>query len=204
MRFRTPVLSSAAVAGLLLVAAPTLASSTSPASSPAERAQTNDLNSDAANRARSDSAANAAAQSDYDAARAAYELNLNNYDARKTTYDNDRARYDAQRADYERNRAQRWDAFRYHDRYHEVASLHSADLVGKMVSTRSGENIGRISDVDFAPDGRVNRVAISMRHNRVAWLYADDVRYDPQSHAIFINLSSDQIERLAQMHQLGS
>jgi len=204
MKIRTLSLGSVALAGLLLVVAPALAAGTSQDSSPAERAQTDQLNSDAANRARSDTAANNAAQSDYDAARAAYESNLNDYDARKATYDNDRASYEARRHDYERNRDQRWGAFRDHDRYHDIASFHSSDLVGKVVSTRGGERIGRIRDVDYSPDGRVNRIAIAVRYNRVAWLYADDVRYDPRSRTILIDLSRDQVDRLSRMRQPGS
>ena len=203
MKIRTLGLGSVALAGLLLVA-PALASGTSPDSSPAERGQTDQLNTDAANRARSDTDANSAAQSDYDAARAAYESNLNDYDARKTTYDDDRAAYEARRHDYERYRDQRWSAFRDHDGYHDIAALGSTDLVGKVVSTRGGERIGRIHDVDYSPNGRVNRIAIAVRYNRVAWLYADDVRYDPKSRAILIDLSRDQVDRLARMRQPGS
>lgn len=203
MKIRTLSLGSVALAGLLLAIAPALAA-TSQDSSPAERAQTDQLNSDAANRAHSDTDANSAAQSDYDAARAAYESNLNDYDARKAAYDNDRAGYEARRLDYERNRDQRWGAFRDHDRYHDVASLRSSDLVGKVVSTSGGERIGRIHDVDYSPDGRVNRIAIAIRDSRVAWLYADDVRYDPNSRAILIDLSRDQVDRLSRMRQPGS
>ena len=197
MNIPTLSLGSMALAGLLLAAPPVLAAGTSQDSSPAERAQTNELNANV-------SAANAAAQSDYDAARAAYERSLNSYDARQATYDNDRARYEAQRQDYERNRAQRWGAFRDHDRYHDIASFRSTDLVGRMVATRSGGRIGRIRDVDFSPDGRVARIAIEIRYGRVAWLYADDVRYDPRSRAILIDLSRDQVDRLSQMRQPGS
>jgi len=204
MKIRTLSLGSAALAGLLLAVAPALASSTSQESSPAERAQTDQLNTDAANRARSDTAANNAAQSDYDAARAAYESNLNDYAAGNATYDKDRASYETRRRDYERNRDQRWGAFRDHDRYHDIASFHSSDLVGKVVSTRGGERIGRIRDVDYSPDGRVNRIAIAVRYNRVAWLYADDVRYDPRSRTILIDLSRDQVDRLSRMRQPGS
>jgi sporulation protein YlmC with PRC-barrel domain len=205
MKIRTLSLGSVAVIGLLLAGFPALAQGSYPHdSTPAERVQTNDLNTDAANRAHGNAAANAAAQSDYDAARAAYELSLNNYDARKATYDNDRARYEALRHDYDTNRAQRWNNFRYHDRYNDIASFHSTDLIGKMVSTRSGERIGRIRDVNYTADGRVNRIAIAVSYNRVAWLYADDVRYDPRSRVILIDLSRDQVDRLSRMRQPGT
>jgi sporulation protein YlmC with PRC-barrel domain len=205
MKLRTLTLGSAALAGLMLAAAPALADGNySHSSTPAERVQTNALNSDAADNARSNTDANSAANDEYDAARAAYERSLNNYDARKAAYDNDRARYEDQRHDYDRDRAMRWSSFHNHDRYRDIVSFHSSDLIGMTVSTRSGDRIGRIRDVDFAPNGRVNRIAIGISNHRVAWLYADDVRYDPQARVFLIDLSSDQLDNLARMRQTGS
>ncbi len=205
MTLRTLSLGSAAMIGLLLAGSPAVADGNySHNSTPAERVQTNDLNTNAADRARSDTNVNTAAQDDYDAARAAYELSLNNYNVRRTAYENDRARYEAQRNDFDRDRMQRWSTFRYHDRYHDIISLHSTDLVGMTVTTLNGDRIGRIRAVDFTRDGRVNRIAIGVRYGRVAWLYADDVRYDPQSRVILIDLSRDQVERLSRMRQFGS
>ena len=205
MTIRTLSLGSAAMVGLLLVVAPALAESAyTHDSTPAERVQTNSLNTDAADRARSDTATNTTAKDEYDAARAAYERSLNNYDARKAAYENDRARYEAERHDYARDRLQRWSTFHDRDRYRDVLSFHSADLVGMMVSTHDGIHIGRIRDVNFSSSGQVNRIAIEVRDHRVAWVYADDVRYDPQIHAILIDLSSDQVDILAQMRQPGT
>jgi sporulation protein YlmC with PRC-barrel domain len=205
MILRTISLGSAAAACLLLAAAPSLAQGDySHDSTPAERAQTEALNNGAANDARSNTNVSTAAQDDYDAARAAYEINLNNYDIRKAAYDNDRARYEDQRHDYDRDRMRRWSTFPDRDRYHDIMSLHTADLVGMTVSTQGGMRIGRITNVGLTADGRIDRIAIAVRNDRIAWLYADDVRYDPQSRAILIDLSEEQVDRLAQMHQPGS
>jgi hypothetical protein len=205
MNFRTLSLGSAALAGLMLAGAPAFAQDGySHDSTPAERVQTNDLNTNAANRAHSDTATNTTAKDDYDAARAAYERSLNNYDARRAAYDNDRARYDAERHDYDRDRMQRWSAFQDRDRYRDVLSFHSADLIGKMVSTRDGLRIGRIRDVNFSSSGQVDRIAVEVRNHRVAWVYADDVRYDPRMRVMLIDLSSDQVDMLARMRQPGT
>jgi len=193
------------MACLLLSAAPSLADGNyARESTPAERVQTNALNTDAADNARSNTAANAAARDDYDAARAAYERSLNNYDARKAAYDNDRARYEAERHDYDNDRMLRWSAFHDRDRYRDVLSFHSPELVGKMVSTRDGYRIGRIRDVNYSSSGQVDRLAIEVRNNRVAWVYADDVRYDPRMRVILIDLSSEQVDMLARMRQPGT
>src|ERR1700690_3479981 len=123
MNIRTLILGG--TASLLLAATPALADETNynQNPTPAERVQTNSLNSTAADNARADTNANAAAQSDYDAARAAYERSLNDYRDRKSDYDNDRASYDAQRANYDRQREQRWSSFRDLDHYRDVFSL---------------------------------------------------------------------------------
>ncbi len=208
MHFRTLMLTGAA--GLLLVAAPAFAQSNNADSNynqnstPAERAQTNALNTDAADRARDAGDASAAARDNYDAQRAAYERSLNDYGMRKAAYDNDRARYDDLRHDYDRDRAQRWSAFPHRERFHDVLSLRADDLVGLTVSTRAGDRVGRIRDVKFASNGRVDRIAIDVGARRTAWVYADDVRYDPETRAILIDLSRDQVDRLARMRQFGS
>ncbi|MGZ5998652.1 MAG: PRC-barrel domain-containing protein [Rhizomicrobium sp.] len=208
MHFRTLMLSGAA--GLLLVGAPAFAQSNNADSNynqnstPAERAQTNELNTGAATRARDAGDANAAARDEYDAQRAAYERSLNDYGMRKAAYDNERARYDDLRHDYDRDRAQRWSAFPHRERFHDVLSLHADDLVGLTVSTRTGDRIGRIRDVHFASNGRVDRIAIDVGARRTAWVYADDVRYNPEARAILIDLSRDQVDRLARMRQFGS
>lgn len=204
MTIRTRLLCGAAAA--LFSFAPAFADETNYRQNPtpAERAATDDLNKDAGDRARGDTDANVAAQGDYDAARAAYERSLNDYRERQTNYDNDRARYDAERANYDRERSLRWSAFRDTSRYHDVFSLRSTELVGLIVRTRGGERIGRIRDVDYAANGRVNRIAIEVRNHRTAWVYADDVRYDPQSRVILIDLSSDQVDRLSRMRNYGT
>ena len=202
MTFKTFILGGAAVAALIALASPSFAESKD--STPVERAQTNVLNSNAAIQARSDTGANVAAQDEYDAARAAYERSLNNYDARKAAYENDRARYEAQRHDYDRDRTARWGAFDHYDRYREVLSLHSADLVGLNVSTMGGRRIGRIRDVDYSSDGHVYPIAIDVGYHRIAWLYADDVRYDPDNRAVLIDLSRDQVDGLIRMRSPGS
>lgn len=206
MTIRTRLLCGAAAAFLSFAGVPAFADETNynQNPTPAERAATNDLNKDASDRARADSNVSVAAQGDYDAARAAYERSLSDYRDRQSNYDNDRARYDAERGNYDRERSLRWSAFRDNGRYHDVFSLRSTELVGLSVRTRGGERIGRIRDVDYAADGRVRRIAIEVGGRRSAWVYADDVRYDPRNRVILIDLSSDQVDRLARMRNYGT
>lgn len=192
-------------AATLLAAAPALAQSIyTHEPTPEERVQTNALNTDAADQARSNNDAFQQAQYSYDSDRDRYERSLDDYRANRDSYDRERDNYEDQRALYDRDRQQRWHAFVNYGRYRAIYRFHSEDLVGLTVSTRTGEELGRIRDVNFASDGRVNRIAISISPRRTAWVYADDVRYDPVSREFLIDLSRDQVWRLSRMREFGT
>jgi hypothetical protein len=192
-------------AGVMLAATPVLAQSIyTHEPTPEERVQTNALNTQSANQAHADTDAFVQAQYSYDSDRDRYERSLNDYRANSDAYARDRSRYDDQRNAYDRDRAQRWHAFTNFGRLRAIYRFHSEDMVGLTVSTGSGERLGRIRDVSFTSDGRVDRVAISVGYHRTAWVYADDVRYDPYAHAFLIDLSRDQVWRLSRMREYGT
>jgi len=201
MTFRATALTGAALAAILMIGAPASAQrspyDTNP--TPAERAQTNALNSAAANNARDDAdtndSVNATNQADYDRARADYENRMDNYDAQRAAYNRDRARYLNDRAGY----AHRWDAFYGYSRFQDVSRLSETRLMGLQVSTRGGTFIGRVRDVDTNSYGRVIRVAVSTNRDRVAWIDADDLRYDPSTRMVMTDLSRGQIDNMARM-----
>ncbi|HXC54359.1 MAG TPA: PRC-barrel domain-containing protein [Rhizomicrobium sp.] len=188
MKLRTLTLGGVAIAGLLLAASPSLAQQsvydTNP--TPAERQQTDQLNNDAANQAHGNADANAAANSQYNAANADYE-------AKQQAYERDRARFRADSAAY----AHRWDAFYGHDQFRDVLAMPSSDLIGLSVDTRGGNRVGRIRDVDTNGAGGVTRIAIGTGGGRIAWVDADDIRYDPDTRAVLVDLTRDQIDGLS-------
>ena len=200
MKLRSLTLGTAALAGTLFFAGAGFADpnvyNTNP--TPAERAATEQLNRDAAARAHDDAAANAAAaataRDNDNAARNNYNRNMQNYDAQRAGYERDRARYDRDHG----ASARRWNAFYGHDSFRDLAAMQGRELIGLTVSTRGGDRIGRIRDVD----GRdaVTRVSIELRHNRTAWIDADDLRYDPRARAVVTDLSRDQVDSMANMH----
>ncbi|MBL6613181.1 MAG: hypothetical protein ISP45_04170 [Reyranella sp.] len=201
MTLRTTALGGAALAGLLILAAAASAQrspyDTNP--TPAERAQTDALNSAAANDARNSADeidnTNTANQADYDRARADYENRMDNYDAERAAYNRDRARYLYDRSYYGR----RWDVFYGYNRFRDVSSFSQSRLMGLQVSTRGGTFIGRVRDVDTNSYGRVTRVAVSTSRDRVAWIDADDLRYDPSTGMVMTVLSRGQINDMARM-----
>ena len=204
MKLRALTLGTAALAASLLAgsafAAPNDYYNTNP--TPQERQQTNQLNGAAANQAHSDAddsvnAANAndANQADYARDRAAYNRDRDAADAQRAAYERDRARYDAEHG----GPAHRWDAFYGFNRFRDVNVMQARDIQGLTVSTRGGNRVGRVRDVDTDPNGRISRVSVSLGGANRAWLDADDLRFDPESRALLTDLTRDQVNGMAHM-----
>ncbi|MEI9996806.1 MAG: hypothetical protein WDM91_19565 [Rhizomicrobium sp.] len=187
-----------ALAGTLALIAPAFAQNvyhTNP--TPAERTQTNTLNSDAADDATDaddtdaddNAATTAKPNADYNAARSDYDRKIQENQADRAAYERDRARYHAERAGY----VHRWDAFYGYSRFRGVDGMSESDLVGLRVNARAGIAVGRIRDVDVDRDGHVTRVAVHLRGGDVAWLDPDDLRFDPAARVAVTDLTRDQV-----------
>jgi hypothetical protein len=194
------LLGTTAVAAALLLSAPAFAQQsyydTNP--TPAEKAQTNQLNDDAKTNADTDDqdATPPQNQRDYDASKAQYDRKMQDYDAQRSQYDNDRARYHDERADYAHN----WAVFYGYRDFRVLDEMRGGELEGLRVSAHDGVNIGRIRDVDTAPDGRVVRVAIRLDAGGTAWVDADDLRFSPSTRHVLTDLSRSQIDDMSRMH----
>jgi hypothetical protein len=204
MKMRALTLGTAALAGTLLLAGSAFAEqnyyNTNP--TPQERQQTDQLNGAAANQARGDADSNAADQNTYNADRARYDNDRANYDRDRATADAQRAAYLRDRARYDRDHggyAHRWDAFYGHDRFRDVFAMPTTDLVGLTVTTRGGNRVGRVRDVDTDPSGRVSRISVSIGGGNRAWIDSDDLRFDPGSRALMTDLTRDQVNGMAHM-----
>jgi len=94
MNVRKITLGSAALAAIVLCAMPASAAPHySHDSTPSERAQTEALNSGAADRARGNAASDAAARDNYNANRATYDRGVHDNALQNAAYDRDMARY---------------------------------------------------------------------------------------------------------------
>ncbi len=192
------LLGTAAIAAML-GASPALAQqdyyNTNP--TPAERAQTEDLNARAAAAAQG---GGQQAQSDadaarYDARKAQYDAQKADADARNAVYARDRAHYEADRDDY----GHRWDAFFGHRDFRDLSGMNTADLVGRRVDARGGAFIGRVRAVDADRFGHVRRVSVSTGVGRRAWLDAADLRYDPATGTVHTYLRHSDVDAMARM-----
>src|ERR1700743_3543069 len=128
------LLGTTAVAATLLLAAPAFAQQsyydTNP--TPAERAQTDQLNDNAANDGDDAAAPSSDNQSTYDANKAEYDRKMQDYNSSQDAYARDRARYHADRAAY----AHRWDAFYGYRSFRGIDQMATSELVGLRVESR--------------------------------------------------------------------
>ena len=196
MKLRTLMLCTAV--GTLFVAGPLAAAPSDPYNTnptPQERAQTDQLNNAAANQAHGDADADAAARARHDADLNAFDRDSDRANADRARYERDRAGYDARNG----GDARRWNAFFGFDRFRDVTAMPSRDLMGLRVSTRGGSRVGVIGDVDTNRYGRITRVAIRVGGGGIAWVDADDLRFDPRTRVVFTTLSRDDVNGMAHM-----
>jgi hypothetical protein len=186
------LLGTTAIAATLLFAAPAFAQQspydTNP--TPAERAQTDQLNDDADNDAQTPPDATPGDRAKYDADRADYNRKMDDYNNQRDAYDHERARYHADRADY----AHRWDAFYGYREFRGLDQMSGTELVGLRIDTRGGNVVGHIHGVENDPNGRVARISVIRDNGARIWLDADDLRYNPNSNRVVTDLNRNQID----------
>jgi hypothetical protein len=197
MNIKGRMMAGAALAAGLLMAAPAMAQSdryynTNP--TPAEQAQTNQLNDNAAGQAGQAADANDAAHADYDAKSAEYQQQLDRYRAQQEDYNRARARYDNER-DARDNHGRNWDAFYGHDNFQEVSLSNGDDLIGVAVVDVDGREVGRVRDVDHT-DGAL-RVGVRIGDHQTAWIRADHVRFDPDAGVAVTDFTPDEVRDAA-------
>ncbi len=193
------LLGTAAIAAMMLAGLPAAAQQsiydTNP--TPQERAQTQQLNNQAADDARTTPPA---AQPLTDngppngANSSAYDQKLQDYNNQRAAYERDRARYRADRADY----VHRWDAFYGYRGFRDVDAMRGSDLLGARVSVRGGDRIGRVRDIDTDGAGRIRSISVATADGTVA-IDADDLRFDPTTRVVYTDLSQREVDGLARV-----
>lgn len=61
------------------------------------------------------------------------------------------------------------------------------------VEDPGGRWVGRVRNIDTAPDGRPARVEVALNRRVSVWVQPGDLRYDPYSHVLFTDLSRGQL-----------
>jgi len=183
-------------------------------STPAEHAQTENLNSQvqqnnaaadaqalqaqaahdaqlAANRA--DAAAN---QAQYDQQKQQYQQQLQqnqaaqqNYEDRTRAYYDLRSRYAAERAAYHRGV---WPA-----RFSSWRLQGDAHLIGSRVEIINGDHVGTVDAVARAPGGRVEALYVTLDGGKQVWIDEADIRFDTAGKVVMTNLDRADLRATA-------
>lgn len=208
MKVRSIVLSSVAVLALAGgFAAPSLAQyagNPPQYSTPAEKAQTQQLNQQAVDGTIASPAALNGEGGDPGAPSAVNQARRQRYEAQQAQYQEDMARYRAQHRQYIRD-IHRYDEarfyftdyphpypYRYDDAHLERLYLiaePSEQLANAPVEGRDGVWVGRVRNVEVGVDGRPRRVEVALNRRVSVWVDPGDMRFDPEDRIVFTDLS---------------
>lgn len=176
-------------------------------STPAEQAQTANLNDQISNNnAQADAQANAnnaqyqaqqdqyqQRQQDYQGKLAANQAAQDQFAADSVAYESLRARYAAERAAYHRHV---WPGH-----YAEWRPRPSDQLLGSRVNLYNGVQVGEVSAVAHDRRGDVEAVRVRMNdYPQEVWLDANDVRFSPNDQVVMTDLDHDELRQMADQH----
>jgi hypothetical protein len=173
-------------------------------STPAEQAQTSDLNAQVgANNAAADAKAGAN-DAQYQAQQQVYQGQLQqnqnaqaDYQSKAARYEDQTARYDALRMRYAAERSA------YHrgvwpDRYNRwVIEERDAKLMGERVQLITGNRVGTVVDTAHAANGHVTALLVKLDSDKMVWIDSSDVRYNRADGIVMTNLDSHDLYNMA-------
>ena len=171
-------------------------------STPQEKAQTNDLNSQVAatdGQTQPAPAANdaqyQAQQQQYQQQQQQYQDTLQQHQAAQDRYEDRAARYETLRAHYAAERAA------YHrdlwPERHWVIVERDANLVGERVELISGNRVGTVMDTAHTANGDVEALLVRLDNDKVVWIDGQDVRYNRADGVVMTDLRSDDLHHMA-------
>jgi hypothetical protein len=126
----------------------------------------------------------------------AYQEQLDNYHRQQQQYLYQRERYDERLDQYEYDRTHPrwwWRAAYFNAAPRWYLDARYDDLIGAEVDERDGLRVGQIANVERGPDGRVERVEVTLHDNRVAWVDAFDIRYDGRDRIAFVGVGPSEL-----------
>jgi hypothetical protein len=144
--------------------------------------QTQQLNTDQAQKAAQDSAQYQQQQQQYQEQQQRYQAQREAYEEQAQRYQAARDRYAAERARYRRGD---WPT-----RYERLTFVDTDEVIGAPVETYSGSDVGRVDNIARSPSGNIDavRVALNDRDAHV-WIDRSDLKYDTDDRLVVTNLS---------------
>lgn len=206
MTIRKTILGGAAIAALVLYG-PAFAQDAGMTqnSTPAEKAQTQELNAGQQQDATGSAVTDAAAKDEYQQKLQIFEQQQQTYQQQRAHYDNETARYDANHAVWRH----RYDSAHWGERSYYGVSYGDSHLVRlstladpehqlafALVVGPEGNWIGKINDVDSNWGGHPERVQIAISDSRAVWVNPSDLRYDLDEHIVITKLTRGQLAQM--------
>ena len=193
MFIKTIALSSAFPVGFvvfLLAAAPALAAQQS--SSPAEKAQTQQLNEVITDSNAVTDAQSVEKNSVYQAQQNRYQEQLRRYRASQTNYEERAVRYEAARERYIASHA-RYQRVGWPVRYEQRLIVDTADLLGARVHIANGYTVGHVVEIALA-SGHVDALRVTLDSGRGdVWIESADLRFDADRRVVMTNLNREDL-----------
>ena len=171
-------------------------------STPEEKAQTSDLNSQAATggaQAQDQTSANDAQykaqqqqyqqqQQQYQDQMRSHEAQQERYEDRTAMYENLRARYAAERSAYHRDL--------WPERHWTIVER-DANPVGERVELISGNRVGTVIDAAHAANGDIEALLVRLDNDKVVWIDSQDVRFNRADGVVMTDLRFDDLRHMA-------
>jgi len=172
-------------------------------STPAEQAQTDNLNDQAANAAQQSTTQTDSADAQYQQQQRQYQQQLQQNQQAQQDYQNQRAAYADATAHYEGLRA-RFAAERA--AYHR--DLWPADyrpwelrpdfaLMHARVEITNGDHVGTVTGIARAPGGRIEGLEVSLDSGKMVWIDAADARFNRTDGILMTDLDRTDLHQMA-------
>jgi biopolymer transport protein ExbD len=172
-------------------------------STPAEQAQTANLNSQVTESNAEISAQDNNNQSKYQIQQQQYQQQLQQHQAAQENYQDQRAAYADQRAHYEalrdRFRAERAAYHRYEwpSRFAEWRLKNDGSLMNTRVQLINGDHVGNVVGVARASDNVIEGLEVRLDSGKVVWIDSGDARFDHANGEIITNLYASDLRMMA-------
>ena len=161
-------------------------------STPAEQAQTQQLNQDTGTTTTAPVTPTDQANADYQAQQQQYQEQLRQYKASRQNYEERSARYYAARDRYLSAHA-RFHRGAWPWNYENRLVVYRTDLLGARVENYRGNSIGRVEELALA-NGHVDALRVLLDYDRGdVWIESADLRYDGNRRVVMTNLDRQDL-----------
>ena len=172
-------------------------------STPAEQAQTADLNAQITESNGEAAAQDNNNQSKYQIQQQQYQQQMQQHEAAQENYQDQKAAYAEQTSRYEamreRFRAERAAYHRYEwpSRFAEWRLKNDGSLMNARVQLINGDHVGNVVGAARASDGVIEGLEVKLDSGKVVWIDSADARFDRSNGEIITNLYASDLRQMA-------